>query len=218
VPPFLRGLLALLLPPACAGCGRTAPAGPLCGGCAPAPAGPLGAPPRSLAVWYAAIAHEGSGAEWVRRFKYPARGLRGLDPAAEAVALHLVRRLSRSVPGAAPALVVPIPLHPSRLRERGFSPAALLARACASEVGAPFAPTLLARLRDTPSQTGLSRAARRRNVAGVFVAERSAPARVWLVDDVVTTGATLSEAARALRRSGAREVVGICLAQRPLVG
>jgi ComF family protein len=215
---LLHALLDLLLPPVCAGCGRSAPAGPLCAACEPAPAGALGPPPRALSAWCAAISHDGTGAEWVRRFKYPARGLRGLDPAAEAVAFGLVRRLARRMAGAAPDLVVPVPLHARRLRERGFSPSALLARACAREAGVPCAPVLLARLRDTPSQTGLSRAARRSNVAGAFAARAAAPPRVWLVDDVVTTGSTLSEAARALRRAGAREVVGVCLAQRPLVG
>jgi predicted amidophosphoribosyltransferase len=76
----------------------------------------------------------------------------------------------------------------------------------------------LARLRDTPSQTGLSRNARRRNVAGAFVARRESPARVWLIDDVVTTGSTLDAAAKALHGAGAREVVAVCLARRPLVG
>jgi predicted amidophosphoribosyltransferase len=76
-------------------------------------------------------------------------------------------------------------------------------------------PRLLARLRDTPSQTGLSRRARRRNVRGAFRALGPAPARVWLVDDVVTTGATLWEAARVLRRAGAREVVALCAARTP---
>lgn len=213
---FLRAALELLLPRICAGCGREAHRAPLCPACALAPAGPLGPPPRGLAAWHAAITYEAAGAEWVRRFKYPARGLRGLDPAAEAVALGLARRLAASLP--APDAVVPVPLHPRRLRARGFSPAALLARACAQEARASFAPVLLARLRDTPSQTGLARVARRRNVAGAFAARAAAPAHVWLVDDVVTTGSTLAEAARALRRAGAHEVTGVCLAQRPLVG
>ena len=160
----------------------------------------------------------GAGAEWVRRFKYPVRGLAGLDPAAEAAAFGLVRRLGRVVPGAAPDLVAPVPLHPRRLRERGFSPAAQLARALAREACAPFAPSLLERLRDTRSQTSLSRGDRRRNVAGAFAARGPAPARVWLVDDVATTGSTLAEAAAALRRAGAREIVGVCLAWRPPVG
>jgi ComF family protein len=213
-----RAALELLLPPVCAACGRDAAELPFCPRCAPAPAGALPPPPVRLDAWHAAILHTGPGAEWVRRFKYPARGLAGLDPAAEAAAFGLLRRLAPRVPGAAPELVVPVPLHPRRLRERGFSPAALLARALAREVRAPFAPVLLARLRDTKSQTSLSRGERRRNVAGAFAALRPAPARVWLVDDVATTGSTLAEAAAALRRAGAREIVGVCLAWRPPVG
>jgi ComF family protein len=214
---LVRAALELLLPSVCASCKRRAPQGPLCEACGLAPAGTPGAPPAALAAWHAAIAYEGAGAEWVRRFKYPARGLSGLDPSAEAVACGLLRRLAAGVPGAAPELVVPVPLHARRLRERGFSAPAVLAAACAREARAPVAPVLLARLRDTPSQTGLSRAARRRNVAGAFIATGATPPRVWLVDDVVTTGSTLSEAARALRRAGAREVTAVCLAHRPLV-
>ena len=81
-----------------------------------------------------------------------------------------------------------------------------------------FAPRALERLRDGPSQTGLDRSARRRNVANVFRAQQRVPPRVWLVDDVTTTGATLDEAARALRRAGAREVIGVCAARTPLRG
>jgi ComF family protein len=213
-----RAALELLLPAVCAGCGRSVAEPPLCAACRPPPAGALPPPPAPLAAWCAAIAHAGAGADWVKRFKYPARGIAGLDLAAEAVALGLVRELARQVPGGPPALVVPVPLHPRRLRERGFSPAALLARALAREAGAPVAPVLLARLRDTQSQTRLARGARHRNVAGAFVARRPAPARIWLVDDVATTGSTLAEAARALSRAGAREVTGVCLAWRPLLG
>jgi ComF family protein len=108
-----------------------------------------------------------------------------------------------------------VPLHPRRLRARGFNPAAVLARTVAREAGAPFAAGLLVRLRDTPSQTGLDRRARRANVRGAFAlrgADRP-PETVWLVDDVVTTGSTLEECARALRRAGARRVVAICAAR-----
>jgi ComF family protein len=215
---WLRAAFELLLPPVCAGCGRTTCELPLCAGCRLPAADALGPAPAPLLAWCAATRYEGAGADWVRRFKYPARGIAGLDGAAEAVALALVRELAPRVPGGAPALVVPVPLHPRRLRERGFSPAALLARALAREARVRFAPTLLARVRDTRSQTELSRTERRRNVAGAFVARAAAPARLWLVDDVATTGSTLAEAARALRRSGAREIVGVCLAWRPLLG
>lgn len=213
-----RGLLDLLLPIRCASCGREVGEGALCRVCAPLPATLLGLPPKTLTAWHAAIVHDGAGADWVRRFKYPKRGLAGLDPAAEAVAFSLMATFATRVPGAPPELVIPIPLHPRRLRERGFNPAALLAKCAARAIRAHCDPVLLARLRDTPSQTGLSRSARRLNVTDAFAARRTPPARVWLVDDVVTTGSTLAAAARALRRAGAREVVGVCLAQRPLVG
>jgi predicted amidophosphoribosyltransferase len=111
--------------------------------------------------------------------------------------------------------VVPVPQHPRRLRGRGFSPANELARDVARQVGAPLGATALLRLRDTRSQTGLGRSERARNVRGAFASREPAPACVWLVDDVVTTGATLTEAARALRAAGAREIVGVCAARAP---
>jgi ComF family protein len=151
----------------------------------------------------------------VRRFKYASPGLAGLDPAAEAVARLLVREAAARVPGPAPDALVPVPLHPARIRSRGFAPAAILARVAARALGAP-AVAGLQRVRDTPSQTGLDRPGRRRNVAGAFAPGRAAPGpTVWLVDDVVTTGATLGEAARALRAAGARRVAAICLARTP---
>jgi ComF family protein len=215
---WLRAAFELLLPPSCADCGHATPELPLCRACRLPVADDIGAAPPPLAGWCAATLHEGHAADWVKRFKYPARGIAGLDLAAEAVALGLMRQLAPQVAGGAPDLVVPIPLHPRRLRERGFSPTVELARALARSVRAPLAPVLLERLRDTPRQTDLSRAARRRNVRGAFRARAAAPAHVWLVDDVVTTGSTLAEAGSALRRAGATQIVGVCLAWRPLLG
>jgi predicted amidophosphoribosyltransferase len=79
-------------------------------------------------------------------------------------------------------------------------------------------PTALIRIRDTPSQTGLDRRARRRNVAGAFRArgELEGITRVWLVDDVVTTGSTTAAAAQALRQRGVRSVTVVCAARTPL--
>ncbi len=164
----------------------------------------------------AAAPFEGVFAEWLRRFKYPAPGLAGLDPSAEAVAGALIRRAAALAPGPPPQAVVAVPPHPRRLRARGFHAAGVLAAIAARAVGAPARPDGLVRRRDTPSQTGLSRRARRRNVAGAFAAgRRPLPARIWLVDDVTTTGATLAAAAHAARRAGAREVVGVCAARTP---
>jgi ComF family protein len=170
-----------------------------------------------LAACVAAADFAGEVETWIHRFKYPAPGIAGLDPAPLAVARGLVREAALVAPGAPPELVLPIPLHPRRLRARGFNPAAVLGRSLARELRAPFDPVALWRVRDTPSQTGLDRRERRHNVRGAFRArERTRlPVRVWLVDDVVTTGSTLSEAARVLRRAGARTVVGVCAARTP---
>jgi ComF family protein len=125
--------------------------------------------------------------------------------------------VARAAPGPTPGLVVPVPLFPRRLRERGFNPAAILARAVARECRAPLSTRALHRRRDTPSQTGLERRARQRNVAGAFRCEGRVQEVVWLVDDVVTTGATLSACARALRPAGARRIVALCVARTPFV-
>jgi len=116
------------------------------------------------------------------------------------------------------ALLVPVPLHPRRRAERGYNQAELLARALATRSNAPLAPGLLTRRRDTPRQTGLAAAQRRRNVRGAFVVPR--PDRVAgrvlvLVDDVYTTGATLRACAEALRGAGAAEVRVLTLARVP---
>jgi ComF family protein len=206
-----------VLPPACAGCGAPlAGDAALCRACAR----PLSRPARDphvpgLAACVAAVEFRGPVETWVHRFKYPARGLAGLDPGPRAAVVALVLAAAARAPGPAPDLVVPVPLHPRRLRRRGFNPAALLARPLARRSGAACDARALRRLRDTPSQTGLGRRERRRNLRGAFAAARPLPACVWLVDDVVTTGATLAAAAAALRRAGARRVVGVCAAWTP---
>lgn len=174
------------------------------------------AAPTPLESWVAAVPFEGEAATWLRRFKYPGPGLFGLDPAAEAVAATLIGEAARRVPGPAPDLIVPVPLHPLRLRQRGFSPAGLLAAALGRARELPVDPAALARFRNTPSQTRLARSERARNVSGAFRARgRSLPERIWLVDDVVTTGSTLREAARTLRGAGAHRVVAVCAARTP---
>ena len=191
---------------------QTVPAAPgaRCGSCTNA-GDPLDA--CIAAVWF-----EGETTPWVHRVKYPRPGIAGLDPAARAVLALLALRAAARVASPAPDRVVPIPLHPRTARRRGFNPAALLARQIARRHRIPWDPVGLERLRDTPSQTGLTRKERFHNVDGAFTAGRALPRRIWLVDDVVTTGATLSEAARAARAAGAREVAAICVARTPAPG
>lgn len=106
-------------------------------------------------------------------------------------------------------VLVPVPLHPRRRRERGFNQADLLAAAVGRRCRLPVAATALVRRKDTAPQAGLSAAGRRLNVAGAFGVRRRARIAgrvVVLVDDVLTTGATALACARALNDAGAREV------------
>jgi len=215
-----RGLFDLVLPPICGRCARpVASREALCRRCFGAlPRWPDVDPPtRGLAACVAGAAYAGEVLQWVYRFKYPEPGIAGLDPAALGVLRLLIREAAARAPGLPPQLVVPVSLHARRLRERGFNPAAVLARVVARELSVPLDPTALVRVRDTRSQTGLGRAARRRNLRGAFRARTHllAPPRVWIVDDVVTTGSTVAEAARALRRAGAKEVTAVCAARTP---
>jgi ComF family protein len=110
--------------------------------------------------------------------------------------------------------VVPVPLHPRRLAQRGYNQAALLAAPVARALTVRMATRAVARVRDTPRQATLDRAARLLNMQGSFVANRSLVqgSRILLVDDVRTTGATLQSCAEALQEAGARAVLALVVA------
>ncbi len=107
-----------------------------------------------------------------------------------------------------PDLVIPIPLHVGRLRQRGYDQALEIARPLARALALPLAQHALYRLRATHAQSELDKAARKRNLRNAFAlhAKHPLPAHVALIDDVMTTGATLESAALALRRAGVRRV------------
>lgn len=115
-----------------------------------------------------------------------------------------------------PQALVPVPLHRGRLRERGYDQALELARPIASTLRLPLRTDLLRRVQATSAQSRLDAAARRRNLHGAFrVADRYVPSHVVLVDDVMTTGATLHAAAAALRRAGMARVDAWVCARTP---
>lgn len=119
----------------------------------------------------------------------------------------LARAIKSRTTQPSPDIIIPLPLGSKRLRERGFNQSSLLAQHVAKTLGIPFDARGMLRVRETPPQSGLSRVARLKNVRGAFdCAHRLDGKRVALVDDVMTTGATLSEAAKTLKKAGAAHV------------
>ena len=215
----MRALLDLLLPRRCPGCGREGeilcqPCGaPLRRRLAEPPGAPLGMPtshPHGVLQLEWCGTYSGSIRTVLHAFKYG--GERRLcQPLADALA----ERWRRAGRGA--DLVTWVPVHPSRRRERGFDQAEELARATASRLGLAVAPCLERRQRTT-AQHALGRTARASNTVGAFIVSGVAAGRlegrwVLVVDDIVTTGATLSGCAGVLLEGGAAAVSAIAVAR-----
>jgi ComF family protein len=186
----------VLSPPRCAACDREAPFRTVF--CAPC-ASTLVRHPSSEGVFE----YGGAIARAIHRFKYRDRPDLG-RPLGEALA----RIALPDVDG-----IVPVPLHPKRLAERGYNQAALLARPLARVMGVPVRADILSRTRDTPRQAELDRTSRQQSIRGAFHATPDARGKRWLlVDDVRTTGATLRTCAHALRDAGAQKIAHVVLA------
>lgn len=112
-------------------------------------------------------------------------------------------------------LVIPIPLHPQRHKKRGYNQSELLAQEFSRQVGLPYQPQALTRIRNTQPQVGLNSRARLRNLDGAFAVDETAVQgrNILLIDDVCTTGATLVTAAKVLLAAEAQTVAGYCLAR-----
>jgi ComF family protein len=200
--------LAFLGPPLCRLCGyplpHALPDAPLCGVCA--------AEPPAYDHARAALRYDDGSRGLILRFKHADRA-----DTAPAFGRWLAQSGADLLQEA--DLVAPVPLHRWRFLRRGYNQAAILARALSRESGVAMVPDLLQRCRATRSQQGLSGRARLDNItAGAFRvhpwhAQRAAGARVLLVDDVLTTGATVSACARVLRRAGAAQVDVLTLAR-----
>lgn len=223
IPAFLNGCLNFVqsrLAQPCLLCRARAPGAPLCADCRadlprlPAARCPLCALPGTAAVcgaclrtpppWQrveAVYAYADPADLLVHALKY--RGELAIAGfLADALADEITRRAAPL-----PDLLLPMPLHPRRLRERGFNQAVHIARHLAGRLDLPLDLAACSRVRDTPPQVSLPRAARRANIRDAFACTPAvAGKRVALIDDVMTSGASLAELARTVRRAGAVEV------------
>lgn len=203
--PVCQGQITLITPPLCTCCGRPLPdaagGGHTCGRC-------LAKPPAFRRA-RALLLYDGPLAEAIHRFKYQGEtaGLASFAHFAQTAALPDL---------SLPDLILPVPLHPKRLRRRGFNQAQWLAQAFFPEQRGQLRPDLLLRLRHTAPQTGMSGKERRRNLKNGFGVTRAELIRgksILLVDDVYTTGSTVNECARVLLRAGAATVEVLTLAR-----
>ncbi len=225
----LKASVDLFLPPACLLCGQRLQDSPrgddFCGACMAGvtPLGPahcclcaqpfanatsshlcgacLKHPPSFTRV-HAAGRYQGSIKDAVHRLKY-----RNQFILAQPLGLILAEVVANSSPESSLDFIIPVPLHPQRLRSRGYNQALEIARPLSRQLGLPIQTRLLQRSRNTPPQQGLSADQRSRNLRKAFVLDRPIPGiRALLVDDIMTTGETVRECCRTLAQGGAKDI------------
>jgi ComF family protein len=178
----------------------------ICGGC-------LGGLP-AVDSAIAALLYEYPVAQLIQRLKFGKQRY-----LARVLADLLVERVQQSCSGHAleqPDVLLPVPLHVNRLAERGFNQAAEIARRIAALTGIRMQPNLVQRIKATPHQARLSRSARLRNLRGAFALSGSVQDQhIVIVDDVITTGATINRLATLLKNAGAARVVVWAVARTP---
>ena len=185
--------------PYCALCSQPIPYGSLCQYC-------VGSPPIIEGI-RAPFLMDGAIREAIHSLKY--RNLRAGGPTLARLLAQWLE--ATSIPG---NTLVPVPLHKRRLRSRGYNQSSLLANGVGKRIGLPVVDDALARIRDTPPQVSLSWRERVSNVEGSFECIGNVTGQeIILIDDVVTTGSTMSACAAALRDGGAKSVWGLALAR-----
>ena len=221
-------LLDLLFPPKCAGCGKwgerycsacfnesvliPAPICQICGDPLPESGEVICARCRTQQVAYTAVRSWAVFKEplqnAIHQLKY--RQDRGLGEVLAQPMIKILKKYMWDID-----LVIPVPLDAARRKERGYNQAALLARPISWETGIPYRAGVMTRIKITQQQVGLNITERCENMAGAFEADRDQVSgkRVLVIDDVITTGATLNACAHALIGAGAERVFGLTLAR-----
>jgi ComF family protein len=228
--PLIRGLIDFVYPPLCAGCREyTETPGGICDRCLAridwwdksilltdinfrTSSDPDGREPGSFPL-FAAGSYVGPLREIVVRYKF-----HGATSVVPVVAERIARQFGGEIQKLSPALLVPIPLHPSREYLRGYNQAEVLAKAVAPLVNMPVVDNILFRVKKRLPQSRLSKSKRAVNIQSVFALSAELDSdlcrRVVLVDDVVTSGQTLFEARRTLQAGGFEVVGAIAIAHR----
>jgi ComF family protein len=202
-----RTAIRPVCPPVCPRCSLPVPAGDgegyFCGSCLQER--------RYFEIHRTGGLYEGALKEAIHRFKYE-----GVFPLVRFFGDLLQPTLGALSQDYPVAVMIPVPLHIRRLRERGFNQALLLAKELSSRTGIPYAERALKKVKDTPVQIGLKRKERNKNLKGAFqvkAQELIQGKAVMLVDDVYTTGATVNECSRALLKAGAERVAVLTVAR-----
>lgn len=237
VKPFLHALLDVILPPICHICRSFIPnagtlhicqtcqdllplvSSPLCPICgipfigtgSDHRCGPCLSNPPHFDTARAHFLYEGPIRELIHTFKYNQK-----THLRNPLALLTLQGMSNFLTSQNSHLIIPVPLHRSRLQQRGFNQAVLLGRAISHYLSLPLLPDALVRTRPTEPQIDLSAAERRVNVKGAFTVSRPdqvAGKRILLLDDVMTTGSTMDECAKELKKAGADTVISVTIAR-----
>jgi ComF family protein len=205
--PTCRTAIKPIQPPYCPRCGLPVPSGDgegyVCGPCLQEK--------KYFEVHRSSGLYEGALKEAIHTFKY--RGVFSFVRFFGDLLQPTLQTLSRDYPV---DVMIPVPLHIRRLRERGFNQALLLVKELSKRIGIPYEGSALKKIKDTPVQISLKKRERRKNLTGAFQVTDTEALKgksVVLVDDVYTTGATVNECSRTLLKAGAERVAVLTVAR-----